>query len=225
MALAWMTQTGKPLPRMNSPICELPDGFHPTSIASVTRDVTDSITRGGAVRSKLRATSRGRARMFTSKSNSTAAELEDHLAIIELINRMVLGLDSKDWDGLVPLFAESVFSDRTSLTGGDPETLSAEAFVGGWRWLMANLDAIHHIVSNHVVNVDGDRATCTANMLGTHVLVNPSGGSMWQVGGHHNYQLTRTPDGWRIAGITFIIQWATGNQNILTLSMAANDSA
>jgi hypothetical protein len=163
--------------------------------------------------------------MFTSKSNSTVAELEDHLAIIELINRMVLGLDSKDWDGLVHLFTENVYSDRTSLTGGDPETLGAEAFVGGWRWLMDHLDAIHHIVSNHVVNVDGDSATCTANMLGTHVLVNPSGGPMWQVGGHHNYQLTRTSDGWRIAGITFIIQWATGNQNILTLSMDANNAS
>jgi hypothetical protein len=31
---------------------------------------------------------------------------------------------------------------------------------------------------------------------------------MWTVGGRHDYQLTRTPDGWRIAGLTFTLQWA-----------------
>ena len=44
---------------------------------------------------------------------------------------------------------------------------------------------------------------------------------MWTVGGHHIYQLKRTPDGWRISGLTFNLQWATGNMNVLTLSMAA----
>lgn len=159
--------------------------------------------------------------MFTHKSESTTAELEDHLAIVELISHMVLLLDSRDWEPLERLFTENVYNDRTSLTGGEPVTLSAADFVGGWRQLMQNLDAVHHMVGCHVINLKGDSATCTANMLGTHVLANPSGGPMWQVGGRHDYQLTRTPQGWRIAGITFTIQWATGNQNILALAMAA----
>ncbi len=90
---------------------------------------------------------------------------------------------------------------------------------------MEHLDTVHHLVTNHVIDLDGDRATCTANMMGTHVLANPSGGPTWTVGGHHKYQVTRTPNGWRIAGITFTIQWASGNQNILALSIAAGQSA
>jgi hypothetical protein len=43
-------------------------------------------------------------------------------------------------------------------------------------------------------------------------------------GGRHVYQLKRTPDGWRIAGLTFTLQWATGNMNVLTLAMAAGAS-
>jgi SnoaL-like domain len=162
--------------------------------------------------------------MFSSKGNATTAELEDHLAIIELISRMVLLLDARDWDGLVPLFTDTVYQDRTSLTGGEPATVPVAEFVGGWRYLMANLDAVHHIVSCHVVNVEGDSATCAANMLGTHVLANATGGSTWRVGGRHDYQLTRTANGWRIAGITFTIQWGEGNQNIVALSIAKNEA-
>jgi hypothetical protein len=163
--------------------------------------------------------------MTTTTPNSTTSELEDRLAIIELIGRLVLLLDARDWDALEELFTETVYNDRTSLTGGEPETVGVAEFVGGWRYLMQNLDAVHHLVTCHVINLDGDRATCAANMMGTHVLANPSGGPIWTVGGRHDYQLTRTPDGWRIAGITFTIQWATGNQNIVALSIAANETA
>jgi ketosteroid isomerase-like protein len=158
---------------------------------------------------------------MTMTTSSTTAELEDRLAIIELINRLVLLLDARDWKALEHLFTDTVYNDRTSLTGGEPETLGVAEFVGGWRSLMEHLDAVHHLVTCHVINLDGDQATCAANMQGTHVLANHSGGPIWQVGGRHDYQLTRTSDGWRIAGITFTIQWATGNQNILALSIAA----
>jgi hypothetical protein len=86
------------------------------------------------------------------------------------------------------------------------------------------MDAVHHQITNHVISVDGAEATCTANMQGTHVLANASGGPMWTVGGRHVYQLKRTQGGWRISGLTFTLQWATGNMNVLTLAMAGGQS-
>ena len=95
-------------------------------------------------------------------------------------------------------------------------TLGVAEFVDGWRQTLQNMDAVHHQITNHVISLDGDEATCAANMQGIHVLANASGGPMWTVGGRHDYQLKRTPGGWRIAGLTFTIQWATGNMNVLT---------
>jgi hypothetical protein len=43
----------------------------------------------------------------------------DRAAIIELIGRLVLVLDARDWDSLGELFTDTVYSDRTSLLGGD----------------------------------------------------------------------------------------------------------
>ena len=89
---------------------------------------------------------------------------------------------------------------------------------------MGNLDALHHLITGHVISLDGDHATCTANMQGVHVFANASGGPMWTVGGRHDYRLKRTADGWRIAGWTFTLQWAAGNMNILNLAASGGSS-
>ena len=160
--------------------------------------------------------------MSTIASDSTTStETQDRLAILELIGRLALSLDGKDWGGLERVFTDPVHVDRTSLFGGEPLTLSPAELVEGYRQALGNLDALHHLITCHVIKVDGDQATCAANMQGTHVLANASGGPIWTVGGRHDYQLERTADGWKIAGLTFTVQWATGNMHIVTLAAAA----
>ena len=158
--------------------------------------------------------------MTTITSDPAATETEDRLAILELIGNLALLLDARDWNALEGVFTDPVYYDRTSLFGGEPGTLSRAELIGGYRQALGNLDAVHHLITCHVINLDGDQATCAANMQGTHVLANTSGGPIWTVGGRHDYQLKRTPDGWRIAGLTFTIQWATGNMHIVTLAAA-----
>jgi hypothetical protein len=162
--------------------------------------------------------------MTITTSDSTATEIEDRLAILELIGRLGLTIDARDWNALGQLFTDTVYHDRTSLTGGEPTTLPVAEFVEGWRQTLQNMDAVHHLITCHVINLDGDQASCAANMQGTHVLANTSGGPMWTVGGRHDYQLKRTAEGWKIAGLTFTIQWATGNMNVLNLAMAGGRS-
>jgi len=162
--------------------------------------------------------------MSTTTLDSETTGLQDRLAIIELIGRLSLAIDAKDWDAMGQLFTETVYHDRTSLTGGEPYTAPVAQFVEGWRQTLQGMDAVHHLITNHVISLDGDQATCAANMQGTHVLANASGGPIWTVGGRHDYKLKRTPGGWRIAGLTFTLQWATGNMNVLTLAMAGRQS-
>ena len=53
--------------------------------------------------------------MTTTTSDSPKTETEDRLAIIELIGRLVLLLDARDWSALEQVFTDTVYSDRTSL--------------------------------------------------------------------------------------------------------------
>ena len=125
--------------------------------------------------------------MTTTTSDPTVTDLEDRLAIIELIGSLSLAIDAKDWDAMGQLFTDTVYHDRTSLTGGEPYTAPVAQFVEGWRQTLQAMDAVHHQITNHVVSLDGDEATCRANMQGTHVLANASGGPIWTVGGRHLY--------------------------------------
>ena len=158
--------------------------------------------------------------MATTSSHPATTETEDRLAILELIARLGLLVDARDWDGFEGLFTDPVYSDRTSLFGGEPQTSTPGELVSGLRYALGGLDTTHHLITCQTISLDGDQATSAANMQGTHVLANASGGHMWTVAGRHDYQLKRTADGWRIAGLTFTIQWASGNEHILTLAAA-----
>src|ERR1700760_5057395 len=102
--------------------------------------------------------------MTTTTSDSTTTETQDRLAILELIGRLSLTIDAKDWEAMGQLFTDTVYHDRTSLTGGEPYSAPVAQFVEGWRQTLQRMDAIHHQITNHVVTIDGDEATCTASM-------------------------------------------------------------
>ena len=129
---------------------------------------------------------------------STQTETEDRLAILDLIGRLVLVLDARDWDALGQLFTNTVYSDRTSLLGGEPVTVGRAEFVEGSRQTLRTPNTVHHMITCHVITLDGDRAACSANMMGTHVYTNHSGGPVWTVGGRHDYQAPADRDGWKI---------------------------
>ncbi len=102
--------------------------------------------------------------MTTTTSYSDTTEVEDRLAILELIGRLALTLDGRDWNALGQLFTDTVYHDRTSLTGGEPYTAPVAEFVDGFRQTLQAMDAVHHQITNHVISLDGDQATCAANM-------------------------------------------------------------
>jgi hypothetical protein len=160
--------------------------------------------------------------MSTITSDPATTAIEDRLAILELTARLALLVDARDWAAFEQLFTDPVYSDRTSLFGGEPQTSTPAELAAGLRYALGGLDATHHLITCQSISLDGDRATSAANMQGTHVLANASGGPEWIVAGRHDYEFKRTPDGWRISAITFTVQWATGNQYILTLAAPAS---
>lgn len=144
--------------------------------------------------------------------------LSDRLEIIEVTNRMGLLVDARQWDALAGLFTDPVEVDYTSLNGGEPATVSPDTLIGGWRTVLDQIEATQHLISGQTITIDKDQATCAASVQGTHVLRNPSGGPHWTVGGRYDFRLTHTDAGWRISGLTLIVQWASGNQHIMTLA-------
>jgi hypothetical protein len=147
-------------------------------------------------------------------------ELADRAAITDTVTRMGWCLDRRDWDGLRDLFTETVYTDYTALWGGEPQEATVDELLstdkqGSWRRTMDGLESTQHLITNILVDVTGDEATATANVVGVHRLVNPHGSPLWTIGGTYDFRLVRTAAGWRIRAITQGITWVEGNQQVL----------
>ena len=96
---------------------------------------------------------------------------DDHQRICETIYQYAYGIDDRDWDLYRSIFADEVAIDFTSYRPGRPAaTMSADVWVGAVRSQMTGLAATHHAMTNPVLSIDGDRATCLMYIQADHAL-------------------------------------------------------
>jgi 3-phenylpropionate/cinnamic acid dioxygenase small subunit len=128
--------------------------------------------------------------------------LADRLEITDLLNRYATAQDTRDWALLA-----SCFTDDAKLDYDTSGTFDRADFVAHCEAGLAPMKATQHLVSNHVVTVDGDRAQSTSYVVAQHVLGDDV---TFTLGGTYHDLLVRTPEGWRIAGRRFVTSWSAG---------------
>jgi hypothetical protein len=127
----------------------------------------------------------------------TLEQISDRIEINDLLIRYTDAIDKKDYALLDSCFLPDAQLDYTSAGGiaGDYPKVRA--------WLetaLAPFPMTVHYVTNSRVELDGDRAAARTAVLNPMGFQNTDG-TMHQftVGAYYNDELTRTPDGWRIA--------------------------
>ena len=142
--------------------------------------------------------------------------MTDWECLTELVSRLGLLVDARDWPRVQELFTDQVDVDYSSLNGGVGQVVGAADLIAGWRENLGRLRATHHLIANHVVAITGDRATVAANVTATHVSADATGSPLWTVGGRYDVVARRTGGEWRIAGLTLTVRWVWGNQAIMS---------
>ncbi|MFD8232653.1 nuclear transport factor 2 family protein [Streptomyces sp. NPDC059696] len=133
----------------------------------------------------------------------------DRFDIIDTCTRMAWYADAREWDALAGVFADQVTLDYTSLDGGEPVTLAPAQIVEGWRAGLGVYTATQHLITNHLVTVDGDTAVCTAAFQASH---RRTDGGLWVLHGTYRFDLARTGAGWRITGVVMTARWSDGER-------------
>jgi hypothetical protein len=146
--------------------------------------------------------------------------MSDERQIIELLARYVRGLDRRDGSAVAALFTADATSANTvkDPRGGEPSpmgpTLEGSALiemaVSEWMIPLPAGTSSHHTTFDHIVTVDGDGAHLSAQFIvfETVAAEEPAGG--WAPGargpqgtvsatesGYYDFDVVRTPDGWR----------------------------
>jgi len=131
--------------------------------------------------------------------------LVDRAAIVDLTVRYTWALDSKNWDDLDHVF----FPDATAFL--TEELVGVDAIKDRVRRALSHLDESQHMISNHQIVIEGDRASSRCYLQAQHVKRSAHGGPNFIVAGRYEDQLVRKAAGWKIARRELVIMWTDGN--------------
>ena len=124
-------------------------------------------------------------------------QISDRIAIDDLLIRYTVAIDTKDWELLDTVYTPDAKIDYTTsggIKGEYPEVRT---------WLakaLAPFTMTQHLISNSVVQIDGDTATARTMVFNPMGTEDGKGGlKLFYVGAWYDDKLVRSEDGWRIA--------------------------
>jgi hypothetical protein len=129
--------------------------------------------------------------------------LWDRMEIIDTQTRYATGVDRRDRGLYRSCFTDEMDLDMSGMGLGEPVRLSADVWVEQAISLVSSFEATQHMMTNHVITIEGDRATCTAYVQAQHY--NPQ--NTYTVGGYYTNTLVRTPRGWKISKLKLTPLW------------------
>ncbi|MDX8354548.1 nuclear transport factor 2 family protein [Cognatiyoonia sp. IB215182] len=147
----------------------------------------------------------------------TAETLVDQAEMVRIADAIDAGVDAKDWDLTRSFFTDEITVDFTSLVGGEPATIPADALIAGWSGNLTAEKTSFHLRGNHRVTFDGpDAATMVShgyawNRMESGALPENGGEALWEVWGTYEHGFARTEDGWKVNAMTFTATAERGN--------------
>ena len=154
---------------------------------------------------------------FATAEAITADTLVDQAEMIRIADSLDAAVDAKDWDLARSFFADTITVDFTSLIGGEPATIPADALIDGWSANLTSEKTSFHLRGNHRITFDGpDAATMDShgyawNRMESGALPENGGEALWEVWGTYVHGFARHEDGWKIDAMTFNATAERGN--------------
>ena len=137
--------------------------------------------------------------------------IRDRAAVIEVVLAVARALDVKDWAACRRCFTDEIKTDYSDLRGEPPQIVKADEFVELRRTALERLKTLH-LSANHLVTVDGDRATCVSAAI-IHRF-RPEDGERFDTYCAYTHALVRAGGLWKIGKIKQTVYWNTGNPDI-----------
>ncbi len=133
-------------------------------------------------------------------------ELEDRLALTELMSRYARSLDEHDWRELESLFTDDLYAEHGVVT---PPLHSRAEFMAVVRGMetMPRLRYLQHYVSNVEVNVEGDAARVRAFLHAIHWVDGDIGPEVVPAGARYEVDAVRAGGEWRIRRLIVHETW------------------
>ncbi|MEM7024196.1 MAG: nuclear transport factor 2 family protein [Pseudomonadota bacterium] len=147
----------------------------------------------------------------------TAQSVADVQEMIRVADAIDAAVDAKDWDLARSLFADEITVDFTSLIGGEPAVIPADALIDGWSNNLKPSKTSFHLRGNHRVTSTGTDAAVMLshgyawNRMEAGAAPENGGNPLWEVWGIYEHGFERQPAGWLVTSMTFTATAQRGN--------------
>ena len=129
-------------------------------------------------------------------------ELVDRAELIELESRKGRYADERRHDEMSDIRTE----DSVSIMRNGTLRLTGQEATEQGRKFLAPFSKVQHMITNVLVDLDGDTAKIRANVVATHVYADEPQ-AVWVVKGFYTDEARRTPKGWRLSQIQLHRIW------------------
>jgi hypothetical protein len=150
-------------------------------------------------------------------SDSELKQYQNLLAkeeIRNVVNRLFISTDNRDWDAVKAVFAPEVLFDMTSMVGGKPVTMKPADIVAAWDKGLKPLKAIHHQAGNYVINVKQNTADAFCYGIASHYRPNKTNRNTRIFVGSYNFHLAKNGANWQIDQFKFNLKYIDGNPRL-----------
>lgn len=139
---------------------------------------------------------------------TTAALATDRQDIADLVARLGRWLDHHDWEAAASVMTEDV---AVRSPAGIAEGLRAVVDQARRNHQDA---ATQHAFTDVLVDLDGDRATASANLLATFAEGDAEPAPFFAIAARYGFEAARADDGWRLARIEITPVWTWGRRPV-----------
>lgn len=143
---------------------------------------------------------------------------DDVRAVINLVNRIFTAADARDWETYRSLMTDEVYVDFAGVGPHKSGPADADVLASATRAALGPVALTQHMLTNHVVSIDGDQATVAfyEQALHHHPALGPDPHTnTWTLFARAARTAVRTQEGWRIAGAALSVSHQTGNTDLL----------
>lgn len=133
--------------------------------------------------------------------------MSDRDALIERLGEIAAAIDGRDWQAVRDAFTADAHGYGKD---GGPDAIVAQ--------MRAHLDGVgptQHLLGNHRVHLDGDRARTLTYARVHHVGAGPMEGSFYECMGEYDDRWVRTEHGWLLSRRSFQIRIGLGDFAVL----------
>lgn len=149
-------------------------------------------------------------------SNDRIQYLYDVHCIEQVINRYVIGLDTRN----IPLM-QRCFTDNAQMEIPGAGRMTPAEYAAMCEQSLTRLDATHHQLGPVTVEVTGDTARARCYLTAQHVVSSLAPEGLFTIGAWYDDELVRDGQEWKISKRVGTAVWCDGNPAVLGMPMEA----